>query len=320
MRTQSRTGESGVDECGVGDGVIGRIAARQRGIVARSQLLDAGLSRDAIGRRLRAGRLHSIHRGVYAVGHAVLVSGARELAAVLACGPGAVVSHASAARLFKLLPHPAQPGPVHVTVVERDCGHVKGITIHRVRSMGPDEVGTLAGIPITSPARTILDLAATDKQTLEQALAEAHAQRLEPRARLLPLLDRYPRRRGMRTLRALLADDDGARLTRSEAERRFLRLVRRARLPAPETNVRLGAYEVDFLWRDQRLVVEVDGYWFHSSRQAFERDRAKEAELRNRGLRLRRFSWRQVTADPEATIADLARELGPATRSARLAR
>ena len=293
---------------------VAELASRQRGIVARAQLLAIGFGPGAIAGRLQSGVLHSIHRGVYAVGHRALVPGAVELAAALACGRDAVVSHADAAHLYELLPYPARRTPVNITVPRESCPARPGIKAHRTRAFGLGEIGTLDGIPITSPARTILDLAAENPQQLERALAEAQARRLVTDSDLSRLLARYPGRPGSRALRRLLAGPGEALRTRSEAERRFLALVRRARLPAPESNVRLGDWEVDFLWRDRGLIVEVDGYRFHSSARAFERDRAKEAAIRGMGLELIRVSWRQLTTEPEATAASVARALGPATR------
>lgn len=282
---------------------IARIAARQCGVVTRRQLLDAGFQDAAIKRRIRAERLHPIHRGVYVVGHRVLAAGAREMAAVLACGRGAVVSHRSAATLHQLLPHPARPGPVHVSVVERDCGRRPGITAHRVKHLPAHDVGTIRGIPVTSSMRTILDLAATGSGEMEQAIAEAARRRL---VRPAALLERARSRPGAVSLRKLLERDGGPAFTRSEAEREFLRLIRTAALPSPATNARLHGYEVDFLWRKQRLVVEVDGFAFHSSRAAFERDRARDAELAAAGYVVVRITWRRLVDRPEAVVARIA--------------
>jgi very-short-patch-repair endonuclease len=181
-----------------------------------------------------------------------------------------------------------------------------GIKIHRVAWIGPTELRTRFGIPLTSPVRTVLDLAGTSPNELEAALAEGYATRLIRRRELAALLADHPRHRGTRRLRALI--DEGPALTRSEAERRFLALVRRARLPQPEVNVRLGR-ELDFLWRRERLVVEVDGFAFHSTRAAFERDRRRDAELAANGFHVIRITWRQIVSEPEAVVARLAQAL-----------
>ncbi|MGH2992528.1 MAG: DUF559 domain-containing protein [Solirubrobacterales bacterium] len=291
---------------------IAALAARQRGVVTRPQLLDIGLTRAAIDNRVKAARLHAVHRGVYLVGHAVPAEGARELAAVLACGPGSVISHRSAAALWRVLSVVRED--LDVTVPGRFQGHRPGIRVHRVAALDRGDVRRARGIPVTTPARTLLDLAAAvSPRELERALAEVHARRLAQDKELVALLARFPRRRGVTALRALIEADKVPALTRSEAEERLLTLIRRAKLPSPELNVRLGAHEVDLLWRDQRLVVEVDGFRYHSSRAAFERDRVRDAELGARGLRVIRVTWRQIVEGPEALVARIATALAPAS-------
>ena len=291
---------------------IARLAASQHGVVTRTQLYALGLGRHSIDHRLRSARLHPLHRGVYLVGHAALPQHAREIAAVLACGPGAVVSHRSAAVLWRLLPHPARAAPVDVTVPGRYPGKKRGILVHRAGALPRQETRTCQGVPTTSPGRTLIDLAAqAPARELERALAEGQARGLIRPRELGLLLDRHRGRRGTATLRALLGD--GAVLTRSEAEDRLLSLVRRAALPPPDVNVRLGGHEVDFLWREEGLVVEVDGFAFHSSRAAFERDRARDAELQSRGYRVIRVTWRQLVDRREATLARIAGALAART-------
>jgi very-short-patch-repair endonuclease len=287
---------------------IAKLAARQRGVISRAQLLETGLTRDAIDNWLKSARLHPLYRGVYLLGHPRSIEGARELAAVLACGPGSVLSHRSAATLWRLLPDPG--GDVDITLAGRHCGAKQGIRIHRLAALDPRDVRTLGGIPVTSPPRTILDLSAVvPPRELERALAEAHTRRLARRNQLLPLLARCSGRRGARALRTLIDDDAAPALTRSEAEERLLALIRAAELPAPEANVRIGRHEVDFLWPDHGLVVEVDGFRFHSSRSAFERDRLRDAELGGMGYRVMRITWRQIVDGPEALIARISKAL-----------
>jgi very-short-patch-repair endonuclease len=218
-----------------------------------------------------------------------------------------VFSHRSAAWLWRLLP--AATGRVELTVAGRDSRSRPGIRVHRVRDLDRREIRKLGGIPITSPARTIFDLAAAvTPRELARALAEAYARRLVRRSELASLLARRPSRPGTRALRALL-DDGPPALTRSQAEERLLALIRAAELPSPEANVRIGRHEVDFLWRDKRLALEVDGFAFHSSRAAFERDRRRDAELGTRGYRVTRVTWRQIVDEPEALVARLAASL-----------
>lgn len=292
------------------DRAIAAIAGRQRGVVSRAQLLTAGIDRGGIGRRLRSDRLHRIHRGVYLVGHRAMVDGARELAAVLACGRGAVLSHLSAASLLQLLPYPANPGPVDVTVIGRQTARRPGIRAHRARALDPRDVRTLDGLPTTTPARTLLDLAATlSPHRLERALAEAQVRRLVTPAALRDQLERNPGRAGTRALRRLVALDGGPAPTRSEAERRLLRLLRASELPVPRVNTRLEGHEVDFHWPEHRVVVEVDGFRFHSSRAAFERDRDRDAKLAAAGYTVLRVTWRQLVDARETVVARLAAAL-----------
>ncbi|MGH2992492.1 MAG: DUF559 domain-containing protein [Solirubrobacterales bacterium] len=292
---------------------IAELAARQRGLVTRGQLVQMGLTRDAIDSWVKTARLHAIHRGVYLLGHARLTGGARELAAVLACGPGAVLSHRSAAGLWRLISGSA--GDADVTVPGRNCGSKGGIRIHRVTALDRRDVRMAGGIPVTTPARTLLDLAAVvSPRELEQALAEAESRSLARRSELLALLARAGPRPGIAVLRSLIEADVTPAMTRSEAEERLLTLVRAAELPPPELNVRIGRHEVDFLWREQRFVVEVDGFRYHSSRAAFERDRLRDAERGVEGFRVMRTTWRQIVRRPEALAARIAWALAGAER------
>jgi very-short-patch-repair endonuclease len=279
-------------------------------VVTRAQLLAAGIGARAIERRLRAGRLHAIHRGIYLVGHRAMAAGAREAAALLACGRGAVVSHQSAANLLHLLPDPAEPRPVDITVAGRQPAPRAGISVHRVKTLDQRDVNRTDGIPTTTPARTLLDLATVvPPYVLERAVAEAQVRGLARRSHLIDQLERNRGRVGTRALRRVVDVEGGPALTRSEAERRLLRLVRSAGLPLPRANARLRRYEVDFVWPEQRLVVEVDGYAYHATRRAFERDRARDAALTAAGYTVLRVTWRQLVDSPEAVVARLASAL-----------
>jgi predicted transcriptional regulator of viral defense system len=183
---------------------VARLAARQHGVATRAQLESLGLRGHAIDYRIQLGRLRRLHRGVYLVGP-IAPPLAREMAAVLTCGEDAVLSHSDAARLWQLLPHPASPGPVHVTVPGRALARRSGIHVHRTDALPPDERTILDSIPVTTPVRTILDLAGgVEEIELEQALATALRRPLVTRRRVLALLARHPRRRGSRAVRALL--------------------------------------------------------------------------------------------------------------------
>ncbi|MFO8175952.1 MAG: DUF559 domain-containing protein [Longimicrobiales bacterium] len=234
----------------------------------------------------------------------------KETAAVLACGEAAVLSHRSAAGLWKMLPLPSDKVPVEVTLF-RGCRRPgPSVRIRRFGRLHPDETTHLQGLPVTVPARTLLDLAGSvNDRRVEQALAVALRERLSDRKEIRKLLARHPRRSGTPLLRDLVDRDNEAVFTRSEAEARFLKLVRKARLRIPQVNARVSGYEVDFLWRRQRLIVEIDGFAFHSSSGAFERDRRRDAVLTGAGFRVIRVTWRQVTKEPEALLVSLAQAL-----------
>ncbi len=239
---------------------VAALAARQHLATHRDQLTDCGLTASQVDNRLKSGRLHLLHRGVYLVGPPAPREWTYEMAAVIACGPCTFVANLSAAWLWGLLPHPADPRPVHVAVPGRNPGRKAGIRIRRVACLDRSETRIRLSIPVTSPRRTLLDLAATRRDDLEVALAEAYAKRITTRSEVLSLAAKHPRHRGAKRLRALTEGDRAPARLRSEAERRLLGLLRRARLSQPEVNVRFGPYVLDFLWRPRRLVIEVDGF------------------------------------------------------------
>jgi very-short-patch-repair endonuclease len=256
------------------------------------------VTRDELRRRLGSGHLHRVHRGVYAAGHANLTPLARSQAALLAVGPHAALSHRTAAVAWQLLPE--GNGPIHVTHNPPHRRGPEAIDLHR-SSLPTTDVRLCQGLPTTSPARTLVDLAATHPDELARALNEALVRRLVRPAEI------RPRGRGAAVLRALLAS--GPAPTRSEAERRLLGLLGRAGLPRPRTNVRLHGYEVDALWPQQRLIVEVDGFAAHGTKRAFERDRVRDTELQLSGYRVLRLTWQQLTAEPERVLRALCRAL-----------
>ena len=200
--------------------------------------------------------------------------------------------------------------PIHVTVTVRYPGQRTGVIVHRAQAVAH---AVRDGIPITTPAQTVIDLGATaSPRRLERAFDEARIQGLISPAVLREALVHHPRCRGAPILRALAADDRRTTTTRSELEERFLALVRRARLPAQEVNARIGTWSVDFLWRAQRVAVELDGYAFHTTRGVFERDREKDHCLRAHHIELLRFTWRQVDREAEVTLVRLATALARA--------
>ena len=286
---------------------IARVARRQDNVVTHDQLFEAGLGRGAIARRLEARTMQSMHRGVYLLGAAPPTHMARARAAVLACGTGAVVSHRSAAEVFGLLPE--SDGQVDVTVVGRNPGSHVGIRLHRPRALARHHVTKVRGIPVTSIARTICDLAGTEtRKVVEVAFQEALYRRVVTVAALAKVLAREPRRKGAAVIRALLEDP---RMTRSERERALLRLIDAAQLPRPVTNVRLHGHLVDAYWPAEQLVLEFDGWQAHGHRQAFERDRKFDQVMLAHGLRPMRATDRHLTREPVALIARVAQALRP---------
>jgi very-short-patch-repair endonuclease len=291
------------------------VARVQHGVVTRVQLLGAGLPAHRLERRVRTRRLRPVHRGVYLVGPLVS-SRAMEMAAVLACGAGSRVSHRSAARLLGLWDRPPDSAPVEVRVAGCDRGRRPGIRAYRGPALTAGEVVTVDGIPVTSPTRTLLDLASVvGRAELERAVARAERLELVDRADLSALIARGRGRPGIPLLRAVMEQPGGPVLTRSEAEERFLALIRRFRLPPPVVNARVAGYEVDFLWRAEGIAVEVDGFAYHSSARRFERDRRRDADLAAAGIQVIRVTWRQIVREPEAVMGRLALTLGAARRS-----
>jgi hypothetical protein len=251
------------------------------------------------------GRLHRVHVGVYAVGHRKLSAHGHRMAAVLACGPGAVFSHRAGAALWGLRAS-ARPR-IDVTVGRGGRGG-PGIDVHRVRALHPDDRTVHDGIPVTTVARTLLDLAEVLRANeVERAFDEAERLRLLDMRALAAVCERATGRHGLRVLRPLLADArPSVAETRSPLERVFLSFCRDHGLPLPAVNVLAAGFTVDALWPKQRLVVELDSYEFHGrSRGAFERDRARDAALQLAGYRVVRITWRRLTREPEAVAATI---------------
>lgn len=268
----------------------------------------AGLGHSAISRRSEAGVLHRVHRGVYLVGHEALTRFARERSALLACGNDAVISHSSAAAVWRMAPESPR-ADVHVTVVDGKRRSRVGLCAHRTKALDSRDRRWIDDLPVTSPARTLLDLAATRHPELERAFANAHAQSLIKPYDLVAAIERAGPRRGVRALTALI-NDNASGFTRSQAERLLRRLIREAALPEPRFNVRFQKYELDAVWPDQRLVLEVDGYSYHGHRAQFESDRRKDLALTAAGYTVIRVTWRQLCSEPLAVVAVIATALG----------
>jgi hypothetical protein len=272
---------------------LARFAARRHGVVSREQLHAIGFSNTMVRDRVASGRLHRLYRGVYAVGHTVIPRNGRYLAAVLACGDGAALSHRSAAELWGIRPTAA--ARIDVTVP-----HTSGvrssarIVVHRPRR--PAATTTLEGIPVTEPGQTLADLAmALPRRALEKAVEMAEARRLH-----VAIPDGHP---GVKRLAEAARHDLGT-TTRSSLEDAFLELCDAHGIPRPLVNTVVEGYEVDFCWPEERLIVETDGYEHHGTRAAFERDRARDARLTARGWRVVRLTDAQVRRDGRSS-ADL---------------
>jgi very-short-patch-repair endonuclease/predicted transcriptional regulator of viral defense system len=302
------------------DARIDEIAARQHGLITREQLLEAGLTARMIFRRTAQLRLVQIHRGIYRIGP-VMSPHAREMAAVLACGTGAVLSGWSAAGLWQLPPPPealahlAEPGVVFVTAAGPRSGRRPGIRLRRVPALHASEVTRHMGIPVTTAARTLLDIAADlarhqRVRELERSVGQAQREKLTTTAELNSLLARHPTRPGAALLRQVVGGEVAA--TRSQAEERLLDLIRSARLPTPRVNHAVAGYIVDFHWPAQRLVVEVDGFRYHTQRDRFESDRTRNLDLAAVGVTVIRVTWRQLTKEASVIIGQIALALGRA--------
>jgi very-short-patch-repair endonuclease len=249
-----------------------------------------------------------VRRGVYALGPARLSQRGIWLAATLARGPTALLSHASAAALWGLSRPP--PGPVHVTIPDTKQPSGRGLTIHRTRRLDPLDRAVRERIPVTALPRTVLDLAETEgPRRLRRAVDEADRLGLLHLGELEAAIERHPGRRGIAPLREILTGYVEAPPTRSELEDRFLDLIREAGLPAPQTNVVVAGMEVDAYWPEARLVVELDGYRYHAGPGAHERDRERTLRLQDAGREVRRFTWRQVTRKPDAVTRSVRKEL-----------
>jgi very-short-patch-repair endonuclease len=267
------------------------LAREQHGVVSWRQLLDLGLSAQAIQHRRSTGRLHKVGYGVYAVGRPELTRRGRWMAAVLSCGPGAALSHRSAAALWGIATE--RPGCIELSAPVAHRHRQEAIVAHR-RKLGDADLTICDGIPITSLARTLVDLAAQfSESALERAVNEADRLDLVGPETLRATLGGYRGQRGVARLRALL-DQRTFRLTDSELERRFLRLVEAAGLPMPVTGRRLNGFKVDFLWPELGLVVETDGLRYHRTPAQQARDRIRDQAHTAAGLTTLRFTHAQV--------------------------
>lgn len=289
---------------------LAELAAVQFGVVAREQLLALGVSATTISRWVNEGRLVRLYRGVYAVGHANLSVNGRRMAAVLACGSGAVLSHLTAAAHWGLLRSSA--AAIHISLPSHRTVRAQGrIRIHQTR-LHPSDTAIHESIPVTSPMRTLLDLAGVVSEArLREAIEQSERLQLFDRHELDSLIARNKRRKGLKALRRLLAElGDHPPDLRSAKEQDLLNLIRAAGLPIPVTNVYVEDILVDAYWPKHDLVVELDSYGFHRSKAKFEEDRLNTEILQNAGHTVRRFSTDRLDQAPPGVIATLRAELG----------
>jgi very-short-patch-repair endonuclease len=287
------------------DQVIARIAGQAHGVVTREELLRAGLTAEEIRRRVRAGALIRVYRGVYRVGHRAPSVEASSMAAVKACGEGAVLSGRAAAHLFGLLKGRAPAPEVTLTTKRR----VKGVRTRRSRGI---EARKFRGIPITSVPRTLVDLAAVlSLDDLARACHEAGVRYDTAPEHVDVVLARRPNAQGAANLRAVLHGD--AHVLLSKLEKRFLTILERAGLPLPRTNRPAGGHFVDCRWPDHHLTVELDSYRYHRSRRAWEADRRRDREAYARGDDIRRYTYDDVFERPGVVLRELTPLLSPAS-------
>ncbi len=277
-------------------------------MVGRRQLISRGWSEEEIDWRIRTGRLHRLHAGVYSVGHRLIPREGRWMAAILASGRGAVLSHWSAAHLWMIRPN--SRSRIDVTVPHRSRS--SDLIRRHISEVPADERTIEEGIPVTTVPRTILDLAATvPADTIENLLRESEFLQLSDRLSLPDLIERYRGRRGTRkvhlALERLKEEPEGRK--RSRLEERFAPFLRQHRLPLPRFNdwIVLGAkhYQVDCHWPDLRQIVELDGWDGHSTRTAFREDRARDRRLLAAGYRVAHITWNQLDDEPDEIAADL---------------
>jgi very-short-patch-repair endonuclease len=287
--------------------MVAALAAAQHGVVAFWQLIAMGLGGDAVDHRVRVGRLHRIHRGVFAVGHQKLSRKGELMAAALAYGPAALLSHWSAAELWGFT---TNSRPLIDVVAATSHRTRRGTIFHQLATLDPDDRTKRDGIPVTSATRTLLDVATVaHPRQLTRIVDEAERSGWLNQPAVHELIERNRGRKGVGALRAALAGHDaGIRWTRSELEARFRRLCRSKNIPLPLFNVRVEGFLVDCFWPSARLIVELDGYDFHRTRTAFERDRRRDAYLKLKGYTVIRVGSDWLATAPEdvaATVLEL---------------
>jgi Transcriptional regulator, AbiEi antitoxin len=285
---------------------LAELAANQHGVVSCRQLERLGYSDDAILRQALAGRLHKLHRGIYAVGHRAITHHGEALAAVLAVGDGGLLSHRSAAGLWGLTKRWQRPVEVTAAAPRRTRLTLR---VHSAVALTAEDRSAFEGIAVTAVPRTLLDFAASDPHFLGRALDNAERRGLLDLEAINALLARSAGFRGARRLRMALAPFRLPAFTRSGLERRFLALVREAGLPLPSINHFVAGYELDAYWQAERFAVELDTYDYHGGHAAFEEDRVRQETLKLAGIEMIRLTGSRVEREPEAVAERLSRLL-----------
>jgi very-short-patch-repair endonuclease len=285
------------------DAVVGELAGRQHGVVTTAQLREAGLTGQGIRRRVEAGRLYALYRGVYAVGHQALTPKSRFIAAVYACGRGALASHRAAGALHGLV---GSTSLLEVTA-PRGCKAKRGIVVHRSRVVDHQDRAEVEGVPTTSVARTLVDLAdVLNEKRLSKAVHQAEILRVFD----LRALEQAQRRAGARSgakrlTRVLTAYQPEPHFLRSEAERRLKRLCTDHSLPQPQFNVWVEGYELDAYWPEARFALEIDGAETHDTRHAFHADRRKDRALATKDIQVNRVTWPDLNGELAEQVQEI---------------
>jgi very-short-patch-repair endonuclease len=290
------------------DRSVTRIAAGQRTLATTGQLSECGLGKDAVAHRVAIGWFHPVFHTVYSVGCGELPPLALELAALLAIGKNCFVSHHSAAFVWGLRKNP--PQEVEVSVVGRCSESREGIRVHRIKAIDKRELRQHEGLWISSPARTLLEIATTlPRDGLADAIGKGIAGRRVNRYEIEATLARNRGRRGSARLAQVIGDKHAMAITRSRAEKAFLKLMRESGLPMPEANQPLGRYVPDFMWREQRVIVEIDSYTFHGGPNGFDRDHDKDLFYRQLDFDVLRPTRDHVINEPARVLALVAQTL-----------
>lgn len=283
------------------DEIIGALASRSHGVVTHAMLTSAGITQGEIKHRRASGALLTVHPCVYRVGHRACSPEATYLAAVWACGQRALLCGRAAAYLWGLIKANSPPPAEVVAPTER---RVRGVRTRRSRSLSARDATTCRGVPVTTVARTVVDLASVlSLSDLGRAVHEAEVKYGMTPIQVEAALASHPTTKGARNLRVITRGDE--RISLSKLESRFLELCTEAGLPLPQMNCRVGTRRVDCRWQVPPLTVELDGYRFHRSRHAWEQDRHREREARARGDDFRRYTYGDVFEDPRYMLAEL---------------